>query len=195
VIIKNKSWLLKRLPPSLRLPPDMVPAASGPELSNHVLLCGCGRVGRLVALALDNAQLSHLGIEVDGQRYREARQLGIPVLFGDASRAQLLETAGVKRARLVVVTFDRQPDVGKLLHHLRARNPGLPVLVSVSGVGQAQQLASAGAVAIFPESLAAGLALADQALLLIGFTQDEAAQIIRKVRAALHPRLDKVLGL
>jgi CPA2 family monovalent cation:H+ antiporter-2 len=195
VIIKNKSWLLRRVPESLRLPSEIVLAASTEERSNHVLICGCGRVGRLVALALDEAQLPYLAIEADGQRYWEARELGIPVIFGDASRAGLLKAAGLPRARLVVVTFDRQPDVGKLLHHLRAHNPGLPALVSVSGVGQAQQLASAGVVAIFPESLAAGLALADQALLLAGFTQDQAAQIIRKVRAALNPRLDKVLGL
>jgi hypothetical protein len=44
-------------------------------------------------------------------------------------------------------------------------------------------------VAIFPESLAAGLALADQALLLAGSTQEQAAQIIRKVRAVLNSRL------
>jgi CPA2 family monovalent cation:H+ antiporter-2 len=69
------------------------------------------------------------------------------------------------------------------------------VLVSVSDISQAQQLAYSGAAAIFPESFAAGLALADQALLLAGFTQDEAAQIIRDVRAALSPHLGKVLGL
>ncbi len=123
VIIKNKSWLLRRLSPSLRLLPDTTLAVSTSELSNHVLICGCGRVGRLVALALDKAQLPYLAIEADGQRYWKAKELGIPVLFGDASHAGLLEAAGLPRARLVVVTFDKQPDVGKLLHHLRTRNP------------------------------------------------------------------------
>jgi CPA2 family monovalent cation:H+ antiporter-2 len=195
VIIKNKSRLLKRLAPSLMLPLDTVLPVNNQELRNHVLICGCGRIGRLVAPALKKAELPYLAIEVDGQRYWEARELGIPILFGDASRAGLLQVAGLPHARLVVVTFDRQPDVRKLLHHLRARSPALPVLVSVSDISQAQQLAYSGAAAIFPESFAAGLALADQALLLAGFTQDEAAQIIRDVRAALSPHLGKVLGL
>jgi CPA2 family monovalent cation:H+ antiporter-2 len=195
VIIKSKSRLLKRLAPSLILSLDTALPVNNQELRNHVLICGCGRVGRLVAPALQKAELPYLAIEVDGQRYWEARELGIPILFGDASRAGLLQAAGLPHARLIVVTFDRQPDVTKLLHHLRARSPALPVLVSVSDISQAQQLANSGATAIFPESLAAGLALADQALLLTGFTQDEAAQIIRDVRAALSPHLDKVLGL
>jgi hypothetical protein len=47
----------------------------------------------------------------------------------------------------------------------------------------------AGAAAVFPENLAAGLALAHQALLLTGFTQDDAAGVITKVRAELNPEL------
>jgi CPA2 family monovalent cation:H+ antiporter-2 len=195
MMIKNAAWLLRRVPPSLRFPPDSVVAAEMPKLSNHVLICGCGRVGRLVALALEKAHLPYLGIEADGQRYREMRELGSPVLFGNASRAALLDAAELKHARLLVVTFDRQPEVGKLLHHVRTRNPSLPTLLSVSGLREAQELAPTGATAIFPESLAAGLAAADQTLLLAGLTQDQAAQIIRKVCAELSPQLDKVLGL
>jgi K+:H+ antiporter len=47
----------------------------------------------------------------------------------------------------------------------------------------------AGAAAVFPENLAAGLALAHQALLLTGFTQDDTAGVITKVRAEPNPEL------
>jgi CPA2 family monovalent cation:H+ antiporter-2 len=56
-------------------------------------------------------------------------------------------------------------------------------------------LAMAGAAAVFPENLAAGLELAHQALLLNGFTQDDAAGVITKVRAELNPELRGRVGV
>jgi CPA2 family monovalent cation:H+ antiporter-2 len=53
----------------------------------------------------------------------------------------------------------------------------------------------AGAATVFPENVAAGLALADQALLLSGFTQEDAARVITAVRAELNPELRGRVGI
>lgn len=47
----------------------------------------------------------------------------------------------------------------------------------------------AGAKVVFPENLAAGLALADQSLLLCGLAQEEARKIITTLRAEFNPEL------
>ena len=52
-----------------------------------------------------------------------------------------------------------------------------------------------GVTAVFPENLAAGLGLADQALLLCGKTQNEAARIVSTVRAELNPELKEMIGV
>nr|MDQ3959384.1 NAD-binding protein [Pseudomonadota bacterium] len=165
------------------------------RFGNHVLLCGCGRVGRLVAIALEAAKIPYIAVESDLTRFREARQRGHNVVFGDASRRRILEAAGLSRARLLVATFDRHIAVERLLHHARQQNPNVPSIVSAADDRDVSALAMAGAAAVFPENVAAGLALADQALLLSGFTQEDAARVITEVRAELNPELRGRVGI
>jgi monovalent cation:H+ antiporter-2, CPA2 family len=194
VLIRSKTHLLQMLPPWLVLPVEAPNVEKPKLLQNHVVVCGCGRVGRLVILALDAAKLSYLAIESNGRRFMEVKEEGFRVLFGDASHPEILHAAGVERTRLIVVTFDRRPGIFRLLHHVRFSNAAVPILVSVADDREAEDVAKAGATAVFPENFAAGLALADQALLLVGFTQDEAADIVRGLRAELNPKLEAVVG-
>jgi CPA2 family monovalent cation:H+ antiporter-2 len=164
-------------------------------LENHVLLCGCGRVGRLVALTLEAAKIPYVALEFDVTRFRQAKHLGHNVVFGDARRGGILAAAGLGRARLLVITFDRRPAVERILHLARRSNPLMPRIVSAGDAHDVSSLAKAGATVVFPENLAAGLALADQTLLMCGLTQDRAAQIITAIRAELNPELRDQVGL
>jgi CPA2 family monovalent cation:H+ antiporter-2 len=164
-------------------------------LKNHVLLCGCGRVGRLVALVLEAANVSYIAVESDLIRFRRAKRLGHNVVFGDASRKRVLEAAGIARARTVVITFDRRHAIERILHHARRQNPGVSTIVSVADDQEISSLVRAGAGTVFPENLAAGLALADQVLLVCGLSQDSAANIVTKVRAELSPELGARVGI
>ena len=88
------------------------------------------------------------------------------VVFGDASRKAVLEAAGIARTRLVVITFNRRRAVERVLHYLRHKNPAVPTIVSVADDQEVSLLAQAGARTVFPENLAAGLALACASLLI-----------------------------
>jgi monovalent cation:H+ antiporter-2, CPA2 family len=164
------------------------------DLSDHVILCGCGRVGRPVALVLEAAKAPYIAIESDLMRFRRAKQSGHKVVFGDAGRKRVMEAAGVARARLVVVTFDRRHLIERILHYVRQQNPAASSVVSAADDQGISSLALAGASTVFPENIAAGLALADQVLLVCGFSQDDAARIITAVRAELHPELRGHVG-
>lgn len=165
------------------------------SLDHHVLLCGCGRVGRLVAAALDAAKLPYLALESDVTRLREAQRQGHHVVFGDASRRRFLEAGGVSRARLIIVTFDRRHTVERILHLARRYNPKIATIVSAADDREIASFVEAGASAVFPENLAAGLGLADQTLLLCGLSQDEAARIVTALRIKLNPELRDCVGI
>jgi len=163
-------------------------------LKDHVILCGCGRVGRPVSLVLEAAKVPYIAVESDLIRFRRAKKAGHKVVFGDAGRKRILEAAGVARARLVVVTFDRRHTVERVLHYAREQNPAVSSIVSVADDQELLPLARAGASTVFPENVAAGLALADQVLLVCGFSQDNAANVVTTVRAELHPELRGRVG-
>jgi CPA2 family monovalent cation:H+ antiporter-2 len=164
------------------------------NLNDHVVLCGCGRVGRPVSLVLEAANAPYIAIESDLMRYRRAKTSGHKVVFGDAGRKRIIEASGVARARLVVVTFDRRQVVEHILHYVRPQNPAVPSIVSAADDQEISSLARAGANTVFPENVAAGLALADQVLLVCGFSQVDAANIVTAVRAELHPELRGRVG-
>ena len=168
--------------------------AESQNLGDHVILCGCGRVGRLVSLVLEAAKVPYIAVESDLMRFRRAKKSGHKVVFGDAGRKRVLEAAGVTRARLVVVTFDRRHAVERILHYAREQNPAVSSIVSVADDQEIISFVRAGASTVFPENVAAGLALADQVLLVCGFSQDTAANIVTTVRAELNPELRGRVG-
>src|SRR3981081_1728698 len=115
------------------------------DLNDHVILCGCGRVGRPVALVLEAAKASYVAIESDLVRFRRAKKSGHRVVFGDAGRKKILEAAGVARARLVVVTFDRRHAVERILHYAREKNIAAYSIESAADDQEILPLARAGA--------------------------------------------------
>jgi CPA2 family monovalent cation:H+ antiporter-2 len=164
------------------------------DLDGHVLLCGCGRVGRLVAVVLEAAKIPYIAVESNLTHFRRAKTSGHKIVFGDASRQRVLEAAGVSRSRLLVITFDQQRTIERLLHNARRENPSVPSIISVSESPGTAALATVGAT-IFPENLAAGLGLADQVLLYCGFSQDNAANVVTAVRTELNPELEGHVGI
>jgi CPA2 family monovalent cation:H+ antiporter-2 len=155
-------------------------------VAGHVLICGCGRIGRLVAAALEVANLAYVVVESDVTRFEEARKHGHRVVLGDAGRRSILEVAGLGKATLLVITFDGSPGVERVLYYARANGQKVPSLISVADEQRAAALADLGATTVFRENLAAGLALAHQVLLHRGFSQNDTARFITAVREKLN---------
>jgi CPA2 family monovalent cation:H+ antiporter-2 len=144
---------------------------------------------------LEAAKTPYIGLESDLTRFREAKRSGHRVVFADASRTRMLQWAGLEQARLLVVTFDERRAVRRLLHSARHYNPDLVSVASAADDRELPSITEAGANIVFPENLAAGLALADQILLLSGLSQEQAASIVTEVRAELNPELQGRVGV
>jgi K+:H+ antiporter len=99
-------WL-KRRPALWRLidrpVADLPPAPE--SLSDHVVIVGCGRVGRHIAETLGRLQIPRIVIEADPIRISKLREIGVPVLYGEAGNSGILEHAGLSRARALVITL------------------------------------------------------------------------------------------
>lgn len=109
-------------------------------------------------------------------------------MFGDARHHRILEAAGLERAQLVILTFDHHGAVERILHQIKTFDPAPASLVSTADDLNMARFSQLDATAVFPENLAAGLSLADRALLFCGKTQDEATRIVSTVRSELIKR-------
>ena len=89
-------------------------------LHRHVVLCGFGRIGRILAAELKNKRQSFVVIDNNPEAVGEAQNLEYLVLTGDASEESLLRAAGVERARTLVTALPS--DAANVFITLTARN-------------------------------------------------------------------------
>ena len=75
------------------------------KLSNHVIICGYGRVGQMLAHDLAAANIEFVIIDNNSQRVQQAQDAGYLVLNGSAAEEGTLETAGITRARVVATVL------------------------------------------------------------------------------------------
>ena len=162
------------------------------ELKGHVVLAGCGPVGRLVALTLESSEIPYLAIERNVERLRRAQQDGHKAVFGDASRAGILKAAGVDRAAAIIVLVNNWHRSVRIIREAKRLNPAIQVIASLRDDAHLGELAQAGAAHVFPENYAAGLGLGAQALMTLGMSADDATDRIRAMRAQLSPDLQIV---
>ncbi len=157
------------------------PSAELDELSDHVILCGYGRVGQVIARFLQPLQIPYLIIDNDPMRVQEAAMAGERIFYGDARRTDLLKSLGSDRARLLILTFPDDADALKALQGLKHHFPDLPVLVRTQDDGRLQQLIEAGATEVIPEALEGSLMLVSHVLTLLDIP-----------RAAIEARIGQV---
>jgi monovalent cation:H+ antiporter-2, CPA2 family len=159
------------------------------ELENHVVLVGHGRVGATVADALERAGEMHVIVEEQERIVADLRKRGSLAIRGDASRAEVLERARIRVARLLVVTAPEPFRARRIVEVARAANPDIAVTVRTH---------SAGEQAFFEELLAAhrangravyieregALSLARYSLLALGRSDDDADVVIDSIRSS-----------
>ncbi len=158
-------------------------AASSMGTEKHAILCGFGRNGQYLARFLSQENVHYIALDLDPDRVREAAAGGESVVFGDAGRKEALIAAGLMRASVVIVTMADTPLAEKVLHHVQALRPDLPVVVRTSDERDMGRLAGAGAAEVVPETLEASLMLASHALVLVGVPINRVLKRIRQTRS------------
>ncbi|HEX2390813.1 MAG TPA: monovalent cation:proton antiporter-2 (CPA2) family protein [Casimicrobiaceae bacterium] len=147
----------------------------------HVIVCGFGRSGQNLTRLLEREDITYLALDSDPQRVRDAAD-GTTVVYGDASRRETLVSAGIAKARALVVTFDDTPTALKILHHVQHLRPELPVIVRTRDDSELDKLVAAGATEVVPEVLEGSLMLASHSLLVLGVPLNRVLQNIRTIR-------------
>ncbi|NDP42810.1 MAG: potassium transporter [Aromatoleum sp.] len=157
-------------------------AANTMARQDHVVICGYGRSGQNLARLLGAEEIPYLALDADPERVREAAGDGGNVVYGDAGRKEALYAAGLAKARAVVITFADIPVAMKILHHVHAARPELPVIVRTLDDSELDTLLNAGAAEVVPEVLEGSLMLATHSLLLLGIPLNRVLKRIRTIR-------------
>ena len=179
-LMSNSANLAQRIQRRLEIPAENV--AISDDTNGHVILCGYGRVGQNLSRYLNRFRIETVAIDADLVRIQESSQAGEKILFGDASRKDMLERAGIRRASLVVITFDDSRTAEKIMHLMHSIKPDIRVLVRTRDDSNLESLFEAGATEVVPEVLEASLMLIAHALLLLDVPLGKVLATLRQSR-------------
>jgi CPA2 family monovalent cation:H+ antiporter-2 len=176
------NWFFKKQQhaSSLDEPHDYPLSTHAADLKNHVILCGFGRVGQVLARFLEQEKIPTLALDLDPARIASSSLAGEHAFYGDVRRADTLAAAGLGRARMVVISFSDEASALETLKHIRALRADVPVFVRTRNDSNLEAFQAAGATEVVPESLEASLMLASHLLLTLGVAP---ARIVSKIRA------------
>lgn len=156
------------------------------KADKHVIICGFGRCGQNLARMLDKESIPYMALDLDPDRVRQAAAAGDSVVYGDAARLQALMAAGLARASAVVVTYLETHSSLKVLAHIHAHAPQVPVVVRTQDDHDLDTLQKAGATEVVPEAIEGSLMLASHALALVGVPMRRVIRIVQEQRDARY---------
>jgi CPA2 family monovalent cation:H+ antiporter-2 len=150
---------------------------------DHVVICGFGRVGQNIARVLEQTGFEYIALDLDAYRIRAGRQAGDPVIYGDAGQPKVLENVGVAHASCVVITFANPEVALRILRAVRELRGDVPILVRTQDDTKLEQLQSAGATEVVPETFEASLMLLSHLLLLLKLPVPRVIRTVNDIRS------------
>jgi glutathione-regulated potassium-efflux system ancillary protein KefC/glutathione-regulated potassium-efflux system protein KefB len=149
----------------------------------RVLIAGFGRFGQIVARVLRARRIRFTALEVSQSQVDFVRRFGNKLYYGDASRLEMLRSAGADHAELLVLAIDDVEASVRTAELARRHFPRLRVLARARNRQHAFRLMAAGVTDIWRETFASSLEVAEAALVALGTPQDAAASQVRRFRA------------
>ena len=129
-----------------------VNVVSGTEkFQNHVIIAGFGLNGRNLAKVLKESRINYIIIEMNPDTVKQERAKGEHIIFGDISREEVLHSAGIHTAKVLVVVISDRTISRRVIRIAKNLNKDLFVLVRTRYISETDELKSLGADLVIPE--------------------------------------------
>lgn len=157
--------------------------------NDHVVIAGGGRVGFQIARVLKLLNMRFVIIELDHRRFEEARESGMSVVYGDAGQDIVLEAAGIKAARLLILTLPGLVEARSVIVNSRRLNKLIEIIARTSGPDSFELLRFLGVSHVVLPEFEAGLEMTRQALLHLSIPPMDVQRYTDTVRQEIYANL------
>jgi CPA2 family monovalent cation:H+ antiporter-2 len=162
-------WMARRQGETVdELPADEI------DQQHPVIIAGVGRFGQVVNRMLQSAAIPTTVLDNDLEAVQLMRRFGFKGFYGDPTRRDILEAAGLADARVLVVTLDDPAGAIRLVRTARRARPDLRIVARARDRVHVYQLYRAGADDIVREMFDSSVRAGRYALERMGLTEYEA---------------------
>lgn len=153
------------------------------ESDTPVVIAGFGRVGQVVGRVLNARHIPFVALDASSEHVDFVRRFGNKVFYGDASRVELLESAGAAKAKILVLAID---DVAKSVDVAKAAQKHFPHLVIVARARNRQhayELLALGITHLMRETFSSSIEMTGEVLKLLGMPSSEVSRTLDTFRS------------
>jgi CPA2 family monovalent cation:H+ antiporter-2 len=161
------------------------------EEAPKTVIIGFGRVGRLVAEMLTVHSRPWIAVDSNVDTIADARREGVPIMFGDVARHELVDRLNLGHASALVLTMDDPVLTVRITRKVRAWCPDLTIVARARDAHHAAELYRAGATDAVPETLESSLQLSEAVLVDLGIAMGPVIASIHEKRAELRQEIMK----
>jgi glutathione-regulated potassium-efflux system ancillary protein KefC len=154
---------------------------SEPQLA-PILIAGFGRYGQIVSRVLLAEGYATTVLDHDAEMIEAARNFGYRVFYGDATRLDLLRTAGAATAKILVVAVDTVEQSLDIVDLAKAHFPQLEIVARARDVTHWNRLRERGVMRVERELFESSLLSARSVLEILGRESADAVTSIQRFR-------------
>ena len=176
---------LMRLPLPRMLSSGFHPSPETPreEIRDHLIIIGFGVNGRNLARAAKAGAIPYRIVEMNAETVREERATGEPIYFGDATQEVVLEYAGIKHARILIIVINDAAATRRITEIARRLNPKVHIIARTRYVQEVGPLYQLGANEVIPEEFETAVEIFTRLLKKYLVPEVEIEKIVADVRA------------
>ncbi|TQV72132.1 potassium transporter [Aliikangiella marina] len=140
----------------------------------EVMIMGFGRFGQTTGRILGANKIPFIALDKDAEHIDFVKRFGNQVHFGDASRLDVLEAAGIDHVRVVLIAIDDSNVAKHVIELVKQHYPKIKIIARAHNRADFWELQAAGADKVIREVFKGSLEAATDTLAFMGFTSGEA---------------------
>ncbi len=145
----------------------------------QVIIAGFGRFGQISARILSANHIPFTALDKDAEQIEFVKQFGSKIFYGDATRLDLLKTAGIGDAKILLVAVDNDEDTLKIVSQVSHAYPDINIIARAHNRTSVIQLSKYQGVTSIREVFSGALDAAEALLVSFGFNQGKAKEMCK----------------
>ncbi len=148
------------------------------EPENPVVIAGFGRVGQIIGRILSMRHIPFTALESSSAQVEFVRQFGNRIYYGDPSNVELLRSAHIEQAKVLIIAVDDDEAAVRMARSVKAHYPGVKIFARARNRRHEIQLRDVGVDFVIRETLGSSLIMGGEVLESLGLAPAEAAEAI-----------------
>jgi monovalent cation:proton antiporter-2 (CPA2) family protein len=147
------------------------------------IIAGHGRLGMTIGRVLKAQGHRTVALDWDSSQIDTLRKFGFKAFYGDALRLDLLEAAGAKQAKVLIIAIDDAEKITELVRIAKRNYPNLKLLVRAYDRAHAYEILREGIDDVYREVFGSSMYMATDALVALGQSRNVAERVVQTFRA------------